>query len=390
MSNPHFPLAEVQRGELPRPGRRSLGWALLPVWDAMAVALAGLLSLSLLAGGGLLGTRGPWSGSGWASSLLPLVAMAAVLAPFLLDDRGAGQRASCHRPLRSLWRFGYGFLGLLALMAVLLHAGHWWAEAPMVWLLSWAVVSLTLTGAARYRLILAAPSISAAPRPRAAGTQWVAEAVPVRLLADRPIRRWSAVFKSAKDLVLASVLLVGLSPVLGVIALAIRLDSPGPLLFRQRRHGLHNAEFDILKFRTMSVAAATASGALEQTRRGDARVTRVGGFLRRWSLDELPQLFNVLNGSMSLVGPRPHAIDMRTEARLGEEITPHYPHRHRVRPGMTGWSQVNGARGATESVEQLHRRVTLDLHYIDHWSLLLDLKILILTTRAVLKKTNAF
>jgi lipopolysaccharide/colanic/teichoic acid biosynthesis glycosyltransferase len=140
----------------------------------------------------------------------------------------------------------------------------------------------------------------------------------------------------------------------------------------------------------MAWTGDVSGDSLEQTARFDRRVTRFGRFLRSTSLDELPQLFNVLKGEMSLVGPRPHAVNMRTEDRLGSEITGKYAHRHRVKPGMTGWSQVNGARGATTTTAQLRRRVALDLMYIDNWSLWLDLKILVLTCREVLKRTNAY
>jgi Undecaprenyl-phosphate glucose phosphotransferase len=219
---------------------------------------------------------------------------------------------------------------------------------------------------------------------------YAAGSVPVALLADRPIKEWNSVAKGAEDLLLGAMLTVLLLPLLAVIAIAIRLDSPGPVIFTQRRHTLHNREFLIFKFRTMQWNAPSETGALQQTRRNDARVTRLGRFLRAWSLDELPQLFNVLLGQMSLVGPRPHAIDMRTENQLGVEVADRYEHRHRVKPGMTGWSQVNGARGATHTKAQLQRRVALDLDYIDNWSLLFDLKILALTAREVVKRTNAF
>jgi Undecaprenyl-phosphate glucose phosphotransferase len=214
--------------------------------------------------------------------------------------------------------------------------------------------------------------------------------MPVMLLADRPMQRWDAVVKAAEDAILGRILIVLLLPVFALIALAIKLDGPGPIVFKQRRHAFNNAEFDIYKFRTMRVSADAAGGPLQQTLRFDQRVTTVGRFLRATSLDELPQLFNVLKGEMSLVGPRPHAVNMRTEDLLGSEITDKYPHRHRVKPGMTGWSQVNGARGATTTTAQLRRRVGLDLMYIDNWSLWLDLKILVLTCREVLKRTNAY
>jgi polysaccharide biosynthesis protein PslA len=168
-------------------------------------------------------------------------------------------------------------------------------------------------------------------------------------------------------------------PLMAAIAIAIRLDSPGPVLFHQRRHGQNNTEFNILKFRTMYWRGSNGNGPLEQTRRVDGRVTRVGHFLRRSSLDELPQLFNVLRGEMSLVGPRPHPVSMRTENRLGSEIIPNYPLRHRVKPGMTGWAQINGYRGATSTAEQIRRRVEYDMFYIENWSVLFDLKILALT-----------
>lgn len=219
---------------------------------------------------------------------------------------------------------------------------------------------------------------------------YVGDDLPVTLLADRPIRRWDTVLKSAKDLLLASALLLLLLPLLALIAVAIRLDSPGPVLFRQRRYGFKSREFEIYKFRTMYSPNGEPAGGLQQTRRDDPRITRVGYWLRKSSLDELPQIFNVIGGSMSLVGPRPHAVDMRTEQRLGHEITDFYPHRYRVKPGITGWSQVNGARGATDTAEQLRQRVRLDLHYVDNWSLRFDLKILSRTFREVLRGTNAY
>jgi exopolysaccharide biosynthesis polyprenyl glycosylphosphotransferase len=222
------------------------------------------------------------------------------------------------------------------------------------------------------------------------GLDFVAGSIPVSILADRPINRHGALQKACADKVLGSAITLLLLPVLLAVAAAIKLTSPGPVFFRQKRHALDNREFEILKFRTMRWAPPKPTDTLVQTSRTDARITPLGRLLRATSVDELPQLLNVLKGEMSLVGPRPHAIDMRTESRLGVEITDVYPHRHRVKPGMTGWSQVNGARGATETEAQLLRRVELDLYYIDNWSILLDLKILLLTTREVLRRTNAF
>ncbi len=214
--------------------------------------------------------------------------------------------------------------------------------------------------------------------------------IPVTLLADRPIKDWDAVAKRMFDLVIGGLLLLVLAPFLAAIAIAIRLDSPGPILFRQRRHGLNNATFDILKFRTMRWDPEGATRELQQTLRDDDRVTPLGRFLRASSIDELPQLFNVLKGEMSLVGPRPHAVNMRTENQLGNEITELYAHRHRVRPGITGWSQINGARGATHTAGELRRRVELDLQYIERWSVLFDLKILALTGLVVIRADNAY
>jgi Undecaprenyl-phosphate glucose phosphotransferase len=218
----------------------------------------------------------------------------------------------------------------------------------------------------------------------------VGQLLTMGILVKRPIDRWDAIVKSVEDRLLGGVITLLLLPLLALIALAIRLDSPGPVVYRQRRHALDNREFEIYKFRTMRWEPEAAGQALAQTERGDRRITRIGRFLRASSLDELPQLFNVLEGTMSLVGPRPHAVDMRTEAQLGTQITDNYPHRHRVKPGITGWAQVNGARGATTTAAQLRRRVEFDLHYIEHWSLWLDLKILARTVGVVLRRTNAF
>ena len=207
--------------------------------------------------------------------------------------------------------------------------------------------------------------------------------LPLLCVASKPLARWNSLLKRAEDLVLGGIILVLLSPVMLAVALAIRLEGPGPILFRQRRFGFNNAEIEVLKFRSMVPSAWDLSGA-NQTQRGDARVTSVGRFIRRFSLDEIPQLLNVMQGEMSLVGPRPHPIGMRTGEQLGHEIVEDYAHRHRVKPGITGWAQINGYRGATSTPEQLRGRVAYDLHYIEHWTLLFDLRILAVTAFKVL------
>lgn len=265
----------------------------------------------------------------------------------------------------------------------------------------WALITLPSTAESRlaslsHRLQTAPLAVGLCPqnigmRVPYATVDYVGSDLPVSLLADRPIKCWDAVIKRAEDLVLGGLITLALSPLMLAIVLAIKCDSRGPALFRQRRHAWNNCEFDVYKFRTMAWAASPATSApLRQTARDDPRITRVGRLLRRSSLDELPQLFNVLKGQMSLVGPRPHAVNMRTEARLGSEIIATYAHRHRVRPGITGWAQVNGFRGATQTVDQLRQRVEFDLQYIDHWSLGLDLKILVMTGWVVFRGTNAY
>jgi Undecaprenyl-phosphate glucose phosphotransferase len=216
---------------------------------------------------------------------------------------------------------------------------------------------------------------------------------PTWLLASRPIRRWGVVLKTVEDKLIGFLLLLLVLPLVLLAALAIRLESPGPILFRQKRHGWNNTEFDVLKFRTMwsSAAPQGGDGGRQTQGRNDARITRVGRVLRRTSIDELPQLINVLRGDMSLVGPRPHPVVMRTGDRLGREIVAEYAHRHRVKPGITGWAQVNGLRGATRSEDQVRKRVAHDIEYIENWSILFDLKILVLTPLKLLLDTdNAF
>lgn len=213
--------------------------------------------------------------------------------------------------------------------------------------------------------------------------------VPLVHLVDRPISGWAHVFKRAEDLVLASIALLLLSPVLGAIALAVKLDSPGPVLFRQRRVGFNNRAFEMLKFRSM-YHDRSEHVIRQQASRDDPRVTRVGGILRRLSLDELPQIINVLRGDMSIVGPRPHAPGTRAAGRPFEDVVGRYAARHRVKPGITGLAQVRGYRGETETEDKLIKRIDSDLEYIERWSFWLDIAIIVRTAFSVLRMKNAW
>ena len=189
-----------------------------------------------------------------------------------------------------------------------------------------------------------------------------------------PLSPWAHMAKRAFDIAGAGLGLVLLSPLFAAVALAIRLEGPGPVFFRQKRQGFNSRPFWIWKFRTMTVMQS--EGPVAQARRDDPRVTRVGRILRRLSIDELPQLINVLRGEMSLVGPRPHALDHDNHFERKVRL---YARRHRVLPGITGWAQVNGYRGETDTEEKIMRRVEYDLEYIDRWSIWFDLYIIFLT-----------
>ncbi|MDX2156403.1 MAG: undecaprenyl-phosphate glucose phosphotransferase [Hyphomicrobiaceae bacterium] len=202
---------------------------------------------------------------------------------------------------------------------------------------------------------------------------------------EKPIADWSRVLKGVEDYAIGGVLLLLSLPLMALIAIAIRLDSPGPVLFRQRRRGLNHRVIEVLKFRTMHVLEDGEG--LKQATRNDPRVTRVGRILRRLSLDELPQLLNVLRGEMSLVGPRPHALAHDDHF---EETVARYVNRQQVKPGITGLAQVHGFRGETERPEKIEQRIALDLKYVNTWSLWLDLQILALTPARILFSKNAY
>jgi polysaccharide biosynthesis protein PslA len=213
--------------------------------------------------------------------------------------------------------------------------------------------------------------------------------VPVVRLSDRPIRGLDRIIKKIEDVILASLILVATMPLLILVMLAIKLDSPGPIFFCQPRLGFNNQPFGVLKFRTMHAVATDPAGR-QQATRNDTRSTRVGAWLRRRSIDELPQLVNVLKGEMSLVGPRPHAYGTTVEGRLFHEAVHRYAARHRVKPGITGWAQVNGWRGETDVTVKLEQRLRHDLYYIDNWSLWLDCVILARTLLVPFRQCNAY
>lgn len=193
-------------------------------------------------------------------------------------------------------------------------------------------------------------------------------------IVRRPLASWEVALKRAFDLAAASLGLLALTPLFALVALAIKLDSPGPIFFLQRRYGFNQEPFRIWKFRSMTTMED--GRAVAQAQRDDPRVTRVGRFMRRTNIDELPQLVNVLTGSMSLVGPRPHAM---AHDQKFEQTIAYYARRHNVKPGITGWAQVSGCRGETDTEDKMRKRVDHDLHYIDNWSFVFDLKILWLT-----------
>ncbi len=214
--------------------------------------------------------------------------------------------------------------------------------------------------------------------------------VPVLDVADRPIADWDVVMKWLFDKVIGGLILLCALPVMAVIAVAIKLDSRGPVLFKQRRYGFNNDLIEVYKFRSMYADQADIK-ADRLVSKDDPRVTRVGRIIRKTSLDELPQLFNVvLKGNLSLVGPRPHAVNAKAEARLYDEAVDGYFARHRVKPGITGWAQISGWRGETDTHEKIQQRVEHDLYYIENWSVLFDFYILLRTPLALLKTENAY
>ena len=209
--------------------------------------------------------------------------------------------------------------------------------------------------------------------------------VPVVAICESPYTGVDSVVKNLSDFVLAALILVILSPLMLLIALIVKLTSPGPAIFKQRRYGLNGEEIIVYKFRSMTVSEDGSK--IEQAQKNDPRITKVGAFLRRSSLDELPQFINVLQGRMSIVGPRPHAV---AHNELYRNLIKGYMLRHKIKPGITGWAQVNGLRGETQELEKMKARIEYDLYYLRNWSIWLDLWVIILTVWVVLRKDNAY
>lgn len=213
--------------------------------------------------------------------------------------------------------------------------------------------------------------------------------IPIMHVYDKPIDGWNFVFKSIEDKVFALLALILTLPIMFFVAALIKLDSNGPVFFRQKRYGFNNQLIEVLKFRTMHIDVQDSNAETLVTR-NDPRVTRIGNILRRTSLDELPQLLNVLKGEMSMVGPRPHATKAKAAGRYYQDVVVEYAHRHKVKPGISGWAQVQGWRGETDTEEKIIKRVEHDLYYIENWSLGLDIYILFKTALIVFKTENAY
>lgn len=213
--------------------------------------------------------------------------------------------------------------------------------------------------------------------------------LPLLSAFDRPLNGWGLLMKSVMDRIIASVAIVALAPVMLAVAVAVRYESKGPIIFKQRRYGFNNQLVEVYKFRSM-YTDKTDAAATKLVTKNDSRVTKVGRIIRKTSLDELPQLFNVLSGQLSLVGPRPHATQAKAADTLYEQVVDGYFARHKVKPGITGWAQINGWRGETDTREKLEQRVKFDLEYIDQWSLGFDLLILARTPFALIKSENAY
>ena len=219
--------------------------------------------------------------------------------------------------------------------------------------------------------------------PEGASLAQVANA-PAAYVSGAPEDARRAAAKRAFDIFFGTLMLIGFAPIMAIVALLIKLDSPGPVFFRQKRHGFNNQEIRVWKFRSMRPDKKAEDGIIRQVTSDDDRVTKIGRILRKTSIDELPQLLNVLKGEMSLVGPRPHAVGMTTEEVEVHKLVSDYAHRHRVKPGITGWAQINGSRGPVHTAEEVRERVRLDMEYVNRSSLLFDLYVMLMTAPCLL------
>ena len=207
---------------------------------------------------------------------------------------------------------------------------------------------------------------------------------PAAYVSGAPTDARRAFIKRVSDIVIGSLMLIGFSPVMLIVSMLIKADGDGPILFKQKRHGFNNEEIRVWKFRTMRPDRKAEEGIIKQVTSDDDRITKLGRILRKTSLDELPQLINVIKGEMSLVGPRPHAVGMTTEETEVHKLVGDYAHRHRVKPGLTGWAQINGSRGPVHTAEEVRERVRLDMEYVNRSSFWFDLYVMLMTAPCLL------
>jgi Undecaprenyl-phosphate glucose phosphotransferase len=213
--------------------------------------------------------------------------------------------------------------------------------------------------------------------------------VPMLNILEKPVTGWSGLSKIFLDFTLGLIFALFALPIMIIAAICIKLESKGPVFFKQKRYGFNNQLIEVYKFRTM-YTDLTDADAEQLTTRDDPRVTRVGAFLRKTSLDELPQFLNVLKGEMSVVGPRPHAMQAKAGGKLYEDVVTGYAVRHKVKPGITGWAQVNGWRGNTDTERDIEGRLEHDFYYIDNWSVMFDLYIILRTAKVLISDDNAY
>ncbi|QGM44236.1 exopolysaccharide biosynthesis polyprenyl glycosylphosphotransferase [Methylocystis heyeri] len=308
-----------------------------------------------------------------------------MFAPPIASREIESQTAKQVRVLHSLEFASFADLGAVAEMVAQLEIDHVYVSAP------WADIPLVLSRLDVLRhlstRVFVVPDDGAVDRSIRRICQLGSR--PAFCAIEESIHGWGLWLKRMEDIILAGLGLLALSPLFALVALAIRIESRGPVFFKQIRTGFNGRPFELWKFRSM-YTEMTDHHAEKQTSRNDPRVTRVGRILRRYSIDELPQLINVLQGSMSLIGPRPHALATKAEGRNLEDLVDYYAVRHRVKPGLTGWAQIHGLRGELDSVLKLQRRVDYDIQYIENWTLWLDIKIIFKTVRLVFRDSSAY